>query len=270
MQKLCFSSLLCCFVFGFAAAQDLASASGQSQTVTSASTNVNDDPANSPREAVAARLKAATDAQMSADFRPNKGQWRTLAMFRMTQDDKNAQFFTNGVEFGETVAEIANNETTQKGYLWGFTFIRSDKWVKLTAKYPKGGTNHVIGKDRIAFIASHAELWYEDVFRSIDLRFYGSNKQQFLYDFVAQPYSEIKDIQLQLTGVEEWSVDKNGELDIKFDAKLTKHFAITAFQYNNEEQKSIKIRFIKTDEGHLGYQTLEPYQVDKALVIRQL
>jgi hypothetical protein len=267
MQKILFSIVVFYAVIVSATAQDLAIASPASTSAVGSGTT--EDPAVSPRQTIAALLKAATSAQATADFRPNKGQWRTLAMFRMTQDDTNAQFFTNGVEFGETVVETTDNETSQKGYLWGFTFIHSDKWVKITAKYPKGGTNHVIGKDRIAFIASHAELWYEDVFRSVDLRFYGHDKKEFLYDFIAQPYANIKDIQLQLTGVEEWTIDAKGALDIKFGAKMTKHYTPSAFQYINKEKVSVPIRFVKTEEGHLGYETLEGYKEDKALIITQ-
>jgi hypothetical protein len=267
MQKFItlFTCILCPFLS--VSAQEMASVQPSPPIV---KTSTPEEIAASPRQVIAEVLKTAVDANIIADFRPNKGQWRTLAMFRMNTEGKNAQFFTNGVEFGETIISVADSAAKQRGYLWGFTFIRSDKWVKMSAKYPKGGTNHVIGKDRIAFISSNTELWYEDVYRSIDFRFFGCNQTQFLYDIIAQPFAELKDIQLQLTGVQEWSVDAAGELDIKFDAHYKRHIKPSAFQYLNGEKVNVPVQFVKTEEGHLGFKVDESYKSDKTLVISQL
>ena len=174
------------------------------------------------------------------------------------------------VVVGETVVsssgEAGKGEPqTAKGYLWGWTFVHSDKWLKIEGKYPKGGSNHTIGKDRIAFVASYEELWYEDVFRNIDVRFYGCNEAQFLYQFVARPYADVKDIQLQLNNVTQWNVKENGDAELMLgDLKRTYHASAT----QEIEGKTVKValRYIKTDEGHLGFAP-NTYRDDLPLII---
>ena len=81
--------------------------------------------------------------------------------------------------------------------------------------------------------------------------------------------THYKDIQLQLTGVEEWTIDAKGGLDLKFDAKMSRYYTPSAFQYINNQKVAVPIRFVKTEEGHLGYETLEGNKEDKALIITQ-
>ncbi|MGH9840432.1 MAG: SBBP repeat-containing protein [Blastocatellia bacterium] len=77
-----------------------------------------------------------------------------------------------------------------------------------------GRSNYLIGADRSQWrtdVANYAKVRYRELYRGIDLVFYG-NQRQFEYDFIVKPGADPSEIDLSFHGIEKVRIDANGDL----------------------------------------------------------
>ena len=216
----------------------------------------------SARLVVSKLLEKHTD-ERETDFRQNKGQWHSPALFRMDAPQMRVQFLQHGIEFGQTFGASPN---TQIGYLWSWTFVKADRKTTIIANKAKGGNNFVVATNKTAFVPRNTEIWYEQLYFNIDMRFYGMANNEFLYDFILYPYADATNIQLEIGGCKSWSVSKTNELNLEFEnGNLSRH-APKAYQIIEGKKQFIAVDYLITDEGYLSFK-LADYDESLPLVI---
>ncbi|MEY4928002.1 MAG: hypothetical protein RI894_2438, partial [Bacteroidota bacterium] len=129
-----------------------------------------------------------------ANFRANKGQWNSPARFRMDAPQMRIQFLEHGIEFGQTLGDLPE---AQVGYLWNWTFINGNRNAEIIPNKAKGGSNFITASNHAAFVPQNGEVWYDQIYYNIDVRFYGVAKTEFLYDFILYPYANPDDIKIE-------------------------------------------------------------------------
>jgi hypothetical protein len=216
------------------------------------------------RKEVAKLLKYAENS-LKVDFRQNKGQWNSPALYRMEAPQMRVQFLERGVEFGRTKVNATTQQET--GFIWTWTFLRADKDLRLVARNPKGGTNYVVDGWKKVFVAQNSELWYENVWRNTDAYFYGSTADEFLFGFILYPYADPTDIQIHLTGCKACSIVANGDLVLQMAQGEQRMHRPTAYQIIGGEEIKIDIAYKLTDDGELTY-AIGDYHDDVALMIQ--
>jgi hypothetical protein len=80
-------------------------------------------------------------------------------------------------------------------------------------------SSYFIGNDRskwVTGISNYARVHYQELYRGVDLAFYG-NQGQLEYDFIVSPGADPKAIRLQFEGVDEMRVDDSGDLVLSAD-----------------------------------------------------
>lgn len=224
--------------------------------------NTAEESKQSTRLIVNKLLEIHTD-ERETDFRQNKGQWHSPALFRMDAPQMRVQFLQHGIEFGQTFNTALN---TQVGYLWNWTFVNADRKTTIAAKKAKGGNNFVVATNKTAFVARNTEIWYEQLYFNIDMRFYGMANNEFLYDFILYPYADVTNIQIQIDGCKHWSVSKSNELNLEFENGSLSRHAPKAYQIIEGKKQAVAIQYIITDEGYLSLK-LADYDESLPLVI---
>ncbi len=201
------------------------------------------------RNSISALLEKHADSE-EADFRANKGQWNSPARFRMDAPQMRVQFLEHGIEFGQTLGDLPE---MQVGYLWSWTFINGNRDAEIIPDKTKGGSNFITSSNHSAFVPRNGEIWYDQIYYNIDIRFYGVSKTEFLYDFILYPYANLEDIKIEINGCNRWFIDKDNQLILEFaKGSLTRHTP-QAYQYVKGQKEKIDIAFARTDEGYLTY-----------------
>ncbi len=264
-----------CFLFAFSfqftrvKAQETANMAAINQnpsisyaTHFSENTTVNMNEKESARNNISATLEEHIDGK-EADFRANKGQWKSPALFRMDAPQMRVQFLDHAIEFGQTFGETPES---QVGYLWNWTFINGNRKAEIVANKAKGGSNFIISSEKSTFVPRNGEIWYDQIYYNIDVRFYGMAKTEFLYDFILYPYADITEIKIEIGGCKNWFIDAQKELITEFEnGKLARH-APQAYQYINGKKEMVSIEYSRTDEGYLTY-TVGKYDQSLPLVV---
>jgi len=107
------------------------------------------------------------------------------------------------------------------------------KGVKLTGTeaFP-GRVNCLTGKDPRSWrtsIPAYRSILYEDLYRNIDLKVYGTSSQME-YDFIVHPGADPNDIRLACQGTEGLELDNDGNLVVKTRFGELKHLKPAIYQ----------------------------------------
>jgi len=114
---------------------------------------------------------------------------------------------------------------------------------------------------------SYNELWYNEVYSNIDLRFYAAENGNLEYDYIIKPNGNIADIKYKLNGLDDLFVDKEGNLVITTSlGQISKSKPFT-YQLVNGEVKSIKSSYHVSADNIVSISIDEPYNKQLPLVI---
>jgi hypothetical protein len=173
----------------------------------------------------------------------------------------------------------------------------SDAVLKLSGPVPTafrmslGGrrtTSHAIGVDPLAstshyFIGNDPARWttgvpnfgrvrYEQVYRGIDLVYYGSGRQ-LEYDFVVSPHADPAQIQLAFSGMASRELAADGALILSANGRSVRFHKPVAYQHDplTNARTPVEARFVlrgvreaAIDVGH--YDTSRPLVIDPVLI----
>ncbi len=105
----------------------------------------------------------------------------------------------------------------------------------------KSRINYLIGSDPGTWktnIPTYKTINYKDVYKGIDMRFYGNN-HQLEYDIVVQPGTELSCIQFAYRGIEDLKVTEEGDLEVYLkDGKIVQK---KPYVYQEIEGKRVEI-----------------------------
>jgi hypothetical protein len=134
-----------------------------------------------------------------------------------------------------------------------------------------GKANYFIGNPRNwrAGVRMFSKVRYQKVYPSIDLVYYG-NQRQIEYDFVVAPGGNPGRIHIGISGARKTSVDEHGDLVLAMDAQggIRWHKPV-AYQEENGLRREIAASYILEKQNRIGFE-IGNYDVKKPLFIDPL
>jgi hypothetical protein len=118
-------------------------------------------------------------------------------------------------------------------------------------------------------VPNYAEVYYENIYDGIDLRYY-SNEKGLKYDFIVHPYADPNQIRIRYEGAESIEIDGLGNLKVntEIDDFIDGGLAINQ-EYNNS-QYQIESQFVIMGKTTYGFELLQDYNRAEVLIIDPL
>jgi len=131
--------------------------------------------------------------------------------------------------------------------------------------------NYFIGKDKSKWrtnIQTSRTVLYKELYRNIDLRVYGIEKQ-IEYDFIVRPDGKVSDISFEYRGVVQTEIDKDGNLVLETKFGQLEHAKPECYQVIGGEKVDVETRFKKIRTNTYGFKVKE-YNRNYELIIDPL
>lgn len=239
--------------------------------------------------AEAGKLLLTTNSQNY--FVENKGQWDQEVKYLVQMPDMNAWITDNGVVYDyyqivsnyseEDLLEIPESKKEKykeknsfvNGHIVRTLFQKNNSSQQFSGDIKQESYfNYFLGKDESKW-ASNVRLYkgatVKELYNGIDIKYY-FDKGSLRYDYIVKPGADISQISIALVGVENFSVNQAGELEIQTSLGLVRHQDIYAYQKNSAggEQK-VQTSFKQTNKGTISF-VIENYDKNKELIIDPL
>jgi Abnormal spindle-like microcephaly-assoc'd, ASPM-SPD-2-Hydin/Beta-propeller repeat len=132
-----------------------------------------------------------------------------------------------------------------------------------------GKTNYLLGNDRKEWrtgISNYGRVKYSDVYRGVDLVFYGNQSGLLEHDFIVKPGGEPKNIALQLEGADSLSIGANGDLRAGVGGKLFVLQKPLVYQEIDGVKREVAGRYRLSRHSRVRFEVSE-YDRSKPLII---
>ncbi len=107
--------------------------------------------------------------------------------------------------------------TPLKGHGWLMEFENASRDLKVEARGQHGEVrNYFIGdKSKHAEnVRSYQEIWYTNMYKAIDVRYYPAADGSLEYDIICKPGSDPKEIALNFEGIKDMYLGADGSLHL--------------------------------------------------------
>lgn len=131
-----------------------------------------------------------------------------------------------------------------------------------------GKTSYLVGNDPRhwrAGITNYGRVRYRNLYRGIDLLFYG-NPQQLEYDFLVAPGANPRAITLEFDGAGRLRIAANGDLVLDTPAGEVRHQQPLVYQELNGIRQSVAGRYMIKGRGRIGFH-IGAYDKSRPLII---
>lgn len=224
-------------------------------------------------------------------FTQNKGQWPGHVMYRAdfpmgqalatregmlvgTFDPKSLDAFNDQAERRE-VAQQAHRPFTEKqaelkGHGWLMKFQNASPDMYIADKDPHSDVfNYFIGDDvrkHATDVHSFNEIWYNNVYKNTDVRYYPSQQGTLEYDIICKPGSDPGQIVLDFEGIEKKHIDFNGNLVLQTSVGDMPIAPPVAYQMIDGREINVEVAYALNEKGMLTFK-LGKYDASQTLVI---
>jgi hypothetical protein len=130
-------------------------------------------------------------------------------------------------------------------------------------------SNFFLGSDPSGWcseVPSYREVFYENLYTGIDLRYYISG-EGLKYDFIVHPGASVDQIRMKYRGAQSLTVDENGNLLINTPAGTINDGELFIYQEYEGSRREISGEFVIYDKLEYGFEIKGDYNRDEALVI---
>ncbi|CAN5342623.1 hypothetical protein BH09PLA1_BH09PLA1_00580 [soil metagenome] len=143
------------------------------------------------------------------------------------------------------------------------------------AKVSPTGVNGLAGKVNsfvgdasqwVTNVPTFGDVMYDDVYRGIDLVYYGSNQRQLEYDFKVAPGANPSAIRLAFDGADRLQLDGDGNLILQTGGSSVRLAAPVSYQNVKGRRVAVNSEFVLGADGAVSFK-LGKYDASKALVI---
>ncbi|MEM6345784.1 MAG: T9SS type A sorting domain-containing protein [Bacteroidota bacterium] len=166
---------------------------------------------------------------------------------------------------------MGEQESEYEALVWNVRFARSSPLAQIAGrKAMPGQINYFMGNDSSKWVRGaerFQELWYEDLYPGIDLRYYGTAQQEIKYDLIVKAKADPKRIQMYLEGTKGYQINTEGELEIFTQWGIVKDAAPYAYQYIDGQEIEIPVSYKALDEQTIGFQVNGRYDHNYPLII---
>jgi len=131
-----------------------------------------------------------------------------------------------------------------------------------------GTSNYFIGNDPSKWrtnVPQYARVEYEDVYRGVNLAYYG-NQWQLEYDFIVKPGADPRQIRLAVEGADDLRIDAEGNLVLSLPGGDVVEKPPVVYQEFGGVRKAVEGRFVLCGRDKVGFQ-VGAYEVDRPLVL---
>jgi hypothetical protein len=118
-------------------------------------------------------------------------------------------------------------------------------------------------------VPNYAEVYYENIYNGIDLRYY-SNDNGLKYDFIVHPGAKPEQILTRYAGANGLRIDNDGDLVIITEIQDLIDNKPVIFQEYEDHFKKVNGSFIKYNENEIGFSIKDDYDRNTILVIDPL
>ncbi len=199
-------------------------------------------------------------------FIKNNGQMDKKVKF-YTRNGGHTIFFTEGgiyfslIQTQKLQESSGDTETSKtsavKSEILKLSFFNAKKESRITAgDLQKGVFNYFIGNDPAKWrtdIPTYGALVYEEIYKDIDIKFYGNNRR-LEYDVIVKPGGDPKSVKLFYEGTKGLNVNTLGELEIALgNGTLTQK---TPYLYQEIDGKKVPVKgaFKLIDRTSFGFE----------------
>ncbi len=169
-------------------------------------------------------------------FTENKGQWEKEILYKaefpqgkalVTRDGVVMRWFSeddlarhseqsmreeeahrDGVPFTEDIAKV-------RSHAWMMKFLHGSEKMSIDARQKHGDQmSYFSGSGQASSVSSFQEVWYNNVYDQVDVRYYPSADGMLEYDIICKPGFKQDAIAIQLEGVSGLKLSDKGELII--------------------------------------------------------
>ena len=137
----------------------------------------------------------------------------------------------------------------------------------------EGTVNYLMGNDPQKWrqnIPTYGRVRYCDIYRGIDLVYYG-NQRQLEYDFIVAPGEDASAIRLRFDGADNVAVDTNGDLLMSVGQTTLRQPKPVVYQEVNGEHRAVEGRYVVNENCEVSfdigeYDATSPLTIDPTLV----
>jgi len=153
------------------------------------------------------------------------------------------------------------------------SFVGANKEVKITADEKKSGhVNYFVGNDKSKWrsnIPTCGAVTYEDVYKNIDVKFYGNNKN-IEHDVIVRPGGDFSLVKFAYSGIKGLKVTETGDLEVSLNSGKIIEQKPIIYQEIKGERVAVdgSYRILKGEDGTFTYGfNMASYDKTKDLVI---
>ena len=198
---------------------------------------------------------------LSLSFEPNQGQ-----------TDPAVDFLSRGpgytVFLSPTEAVLSLSSQASPAVV-RMTLVGANPEARAAAAEPlPGKVNYLTGSDPSRWhtgIPTYAKASYRDVYRGVDVVYYG-NERQLEYDFVVHPGASPAAIGLRFDGADRVEIATDGELVLHTAAGVVRNGRPRIYQLAGGRREVVPGSYVLDDRSQVGF-AVGPYDASRPLVI---
>src|SRR5262245_8604565 len=222
---------------------------------------------SAPAISTLTKVRARADyGKLPINFEANRGQFDPQVKFVARGRGYALALFQN-----EAVMELPSRRVSDRtihGASLRMRFLSANKAPRISGlDESPAKVGYFLGNDPKLWktdAPAYGRVKYEDIYRGVDLIFYG-NGHRLEYDFIVAPKADPRAIRLGFSGASELRLDANGDLILETDAGEARHRCPVIFQEINGARRIVEGRYTIRNRT-VGFE-LGAYDSDKPLVI---
>ncbi|TDB58691.1 DUF7948 domain-containing protein, partial [Arundinibacter roseus] len=209
--------------------------------------------------------KILTRNYETVHFEKNAGQFQQKILYVGKTPQVQARFLEKQVSFVVQKKDNLHNQA----FVWNMDFLGATP-KRIYSQKTQSGIHTYLNRDLTAHTTQRSgELWYEQLYNGIDLRFYGTSNGLMEYDFVVAPGASPADIAYRLDGMIGLHIDDKGNLLMKTPfGEISKNKPYT-YQVINGRRREVKSHFT-LDSNTIVRFKVDEYDKTKPLIIDPL
>ena len=160
-------------------------------------------------------------------FIRNNGQLDKQVKFYEKGPGHSTYFTTDAVylTLSRKEADISDSQIENKKEVWKSEVVKlsmlgASKDKKIVAENRlKGTVNYFIGKNKKKWqtgIPTYKAVFYKNIYKDVDMRFYGNNRQ-LEYDVIVKPGADPSVVKFSYDGIKDMRIAMNGDMEMLLD-----------------------------------------------------
>ncbi len=154
----------------------------------------------------------------------------------------------------------------KKGHTWQLNFLGASPNMKVESRSSHEDVwNFFSGDAQATDVRAYQEIWYRDVYKATDVRYYPAADGSLEYDIICKPGSDPSMIAVEFKGLDRLQVNEKGELLLSTSLGEVAYPEPYVYQQVAGKEQRIGARYLA--EGNVLRFELDEYDVSEPLII---